>query len=466
MSQVIKRSEMIRYCLADIAKGLFNGMIANYLLYFFQPTDKSGLPLLLPQYKLFGFITIMALLTALGKIIDAVSDPIVAYLSDRSPNKNGRRMPFMKKAAIPYALSVLLIFFAPFKNGSVFNAVWVGFFLLSYYVSYTFYFIPRNALVPEIIPDSKKRVTYYGISTAFFMGSSSFMYAATLFVDLLKKGGLTPLVSWRIIFSIFVLIGVVCLLVSAFAFKEKDYVKSNVKPKDSVFKSFKLALKNKNFVIFSLGDLFSNISMSFFQASMLFYITVLLNVAEAKSFLVMLTAIAVALCLFPLIIKLGKKFGKKIMLLISGVMFTIVYCFIFFGDKIVALVPGKELLIGLLMGVFVAFPFASINILPQSVLSDIIQEDSIVNHVNREGTFSAVKTFTEKIAGSIAMMFVSSILAIGASSGEVVGLLGVKLTGVFAGTFSIISLIFIFLYNEKKVNKTIKDYQQGVSLSE
>lgn len=270
---------MIRYCLADIAKGLFNGMIANYLLYFFQPTDKSGLPLLLPQYKLFGFITIMALLTALGKIIDAISDPIVAYLSDRSPNKNGRRLPFMKKAAVPYALSVLLIFFAPFKDGSVFNTIWVGIFLLSYYVSYTFYFIPRNALVPEIITDSKKIVTYYGISTAFFMVSSSFMYAATLFVDLLKKGGLTPLEAWRVIFTIFAIIGVVCLL----------------------------------------------------------------------------------------------------------------------------------------MGVFVAFPFASINILPQSVLSDIIQEDSIVNKVNREGIFSALKTFSEKIAGSIALMFVSSILAIGAT---------------------------------------------------
>lgn len=40
---------MVRYCLSDIAKGLFNGMIGNYLLYFFQPTVKSGLPNLLPQ---------------------------------------------------------------------------------------------------------------------------------------------------------------------------------------------------------------------------------------------------------------------------------------------------------------------------------------------------------------------------------------------------------------------------------
>ena len=139
---------MLRYCLADIAKGLFNGMIGNYLLYFFQPTVKSGIPMLLPDNKLFGFITIMPLLTVLGKVIDAISDPVVASMSDKCNSKYGRRMPFMRFAAIPYALSVVLLFYAPFAQGSLLNALWVGFFLVSYYVFYTCFFIPRNALIP------------------------------------------------------------------------------------------------------------------------------------------------------------------------------------------------------------------------------------------------------------------------------------------------------------------------------
>lgn len=73
MSKTLSKSKMCRYCLADIAKGLFNGMIGNYLLYFFQPTVKSGLPNLLPQNKLLGFITVMALITGIGKIVDAVT---------------------------------------------------------------------------------------------------------------------------------------------------------------------------------------------------------------------------------------------------------------------------------------------------------------------------------------------------------------------------------------------------------
>ena len=456
MSKALPKRKMYRYCLADIAKGLFNGMIGNYLLYFFQPTVKSGLPVLLPENKILGYITIMALITGLGKIVDAVTDPLVATLSDKCTHKAGRRMPFLRYAAIPYALSVLMIFYAPFRAGSLANALWVGFFLISYYTAYTFFFIPRNALVPEIIPDAKVRVGYYGISTAFFMGSSSFMYAATLFVNLLKNAGLSPLWAWRAVFTLFATIGITCLLLSAYAFDEKEYVTKNVRPTESLLRSCGQVFRNKNFLCFAAGDLFSGVSMAFFQTAMLYYITMLLNVPESQSFLVMLSAIGVALCLFPLIIRISRKYNKKAPLIAASVVFTVVFAFIFFADKIAALAPGYELLVGLGLGIVVSFPFAAINILPQSIISDIIQQDSLQSGVNREGIFSATKTFIEKCASAMAMVVVSSVLAIGAGPGESVGLMGVKLTGVFAGGFSLLSLVFFLLYNDKKVTSYIE----------
>lgn len=462
----LPKGKMYRYCLADIAKGLFNGMIGNYLLYFFQPTAKSGLPVLVPQNKLLGFITVMALITAVGKIVDAVTDPLVAGLSDKCTHKDGRRMPFMKYAATPYALSVLLIFYAPFAKGSVANAIWVGIFLVIYYAAYTFYFIPRNALVPEIIPDAKARVGYYGVSTAFFMGASSFMYAATLFVNLLKNAGFSALWAWRIVFLIFTVIGLLCVWLSATAFKEKEYVEGHTKPTENLWKSFALVLNNKNFVLYGLGDLFSGVSLAFFETAMLYYITMLLNVPESQSFLVMLSAIGVALCLFPFIVSFSRKYSKKILLVAASIVFTAVFAFIYVGDKIAALAPGYELWIGLAMGLVVAFPFAAINILPQSILSDIIQQDSLQSGVNREGFFSATKTFIEKIASAVAMMVVSSVLAIGAGQGESVGMEGVKLTGIYAGVFSLLSLIFFLLYNEKKVTEYIEEHTKQRENSE
>ena len=452
---------MIRYCLSDIAKGLFNGMIGNYLLYFYQPTVKSGIPGLLPQNKLLGFLTVMALLTGLGKVVDAVTDPWVANLSDRCTHKDGRRMPFMKAAAVPYALSALMIFMAPFRPGTTANAVWVGLFLLSYYTAYTFFFIPRNALIPEVIPDADDRVGYYGISTAFFMGSSSFMYAATLFVDIIKGFGVSALWSWRIVFTVFAAIGLVCVLLGATAFRETEYVQGNVKPKQSLLTSARTIFRNRSFVTFFAGDLFSYLSMAFFQTAMLYYITMLLNVPESQSFLVMLSAIGVALCLFPMIIRFSRRCGKKTMLVAASVIFTVVFAFIYFADRLAAMVAGYELALGLCMGVVVAFPFAAINILPQSCMSDIIQKDSMENGVNREGFFSATKTFIEKIAYSLAMVVVSSVLAIGAPAGESVGTLGVKLTGVFAGGFSLISLICFMIYDEKSVTAFIAEHRKS-----
>jgi Na+/melibiose symporter-like transporter len=183
-------------------------------------------------------------------------------------------------------------------------------------------------------------------------------------------------------------------------------------------------------------------------------------VPESQSFLVMLSAIGVALCLFPMIVRFSKQYGKKTMLVIASVIFTIVFAFIFFADKLAALVAGYELLLGLSMGVVVAFPFAAINILPQSCMSDIIQKDSIEHGVNREGFFSATKTFIEKIAYSLAMVVVSSVLAIGAPLGESVGTLGVKLTGVFAGVFSLASLICFLVYDEKSVAAVIAKHRK------
>lgn len=97
----LSKRQIFRFCMADVAKGLFNGLIGNYLIYFFQPTVKSGIPHLLPEHKLLGYITVMSVITALSKLVDAVTDPLVANLSDKSRNPEGRRMPFLKKAGSP-----------------------------------------------------------------------------------------------------------------------------------------------------------------------------------------------------------------------------------------------------------------------------------------------------------------------------------------------------------------------------
>lgn len=107
MKKITRRS-IVLYCLPLFAVGLFTTMLNNYLIYFYQPTAASGLPILITQgYVFAGVLTVIGLIKALGHVIDAVSDPMVASLSDKSGHRDGRRIPFLRRYAVPFALCAL-----------------------------------------------------------------------------------------------------------------------------------------------------------------------------------------------------------------------------------------------------------------------------------------------------------------------------------------------------------------------
>lgn len=149
-------------------------MLNNYLIYFYQPSKESGIPNLIPQGRIvLGILTIIGLIKAIGHIIDAVTDPLIASCSDKSRHPDGRRIPLMKKAAIPFGLCALLMFFVPLGNVSELNAVWIAAFMWGYYFFFTLYMIPHNALIPELIQDGPLRVNAYTISSFFFVTGNS-----------------------------------------------------------------------------------------------------------------------------------------------------------------------------------------------------------------------------------------------------------------------------------------------------
>ena len=103
MKKEVRLSTIAVYCLPQFAVGLFTTMINNYLLYFYQPSRESGLPTLITQGIVFlGIFTVIGLIKAVGHVIDAVTDPLVAGLSDKCRHKNGRRIPFMRAFAVPF----------------------------------------------------------------------------------------------------------------------------------------------------------------------------------------------------------------------------------------------------------------------------------------------------------------------------------------------------------------------------
>lgn len=186
----VDTSLIVRLCLPQFAVGLFTTMLNNYLIYFYQPSKASGIPDLIPQGRLvLGVLTIIGMIKAVGHIIDAVTDPLIAAGSDKSKHKDGRRIPLMKKAAIPFGLCALLIFFVPLNRVSGLNAVWIAAFMWGYYFFFTLYMIPHNALIPELIQDGPVRVNAYTISSFFFVTGSALGYVSPLVNKFAKKRG-------------------------------------------------------------------------------------------------------------------------------------------------------------------------------------------------------------------------------------------------------------------------------------
>ena len=125
---------------------MLSGIISNWLVYFYQP-DKTaisqGQTVFIPQgLVVFGIFTIIGGITAFGRIFDAFTDPMIAFLSDRCTSKNGRRIPFLKWASLPLALSTVVVFWSPVNKNSWINGVFLLVMILAYYLSITAYCTP------------------------------------------------------------------------------------------------------------------------------------------------------------------------------------------------------------------------------------------------------------------------------------------------------------------------------------
>ena len=117
--------KIITYGLGMAGWSIMFNLISVMIIYFYMPPVDSGLPVLIPQVNLFGVFTIFSLILASGRVFDAVTDPIIAWLSDRSGLKLGRRRPFMMIALVPTLVFTLLIF-NPTQSGGEFRQLFMA----------------------------------------------------------------------------------------------------------------------------------------------------------------------------------------------------------------------------------------------------------------------------------------------------------------------------------------------------
>src|ERR1700744_3654600 len=103
-------TKQLAYACGMVGWSIMTNTIIVMLPYFYLPPSNAGLRPLVPQLMLLGAFNLLSVIVASGRLVDAVYDPFIASRSDKSQNAKGRRIPFMRWAALPAVFFCCLVF--------------------------------------------------------------------------------------------------------------------------------------------------------------------------------------------------------------------------------------------------------------------------------------------------------------------------------------------------------------------
>lgn len=464
----LSKKQMWIFALGQLGWSMLGGIINAWLVTFYLPTakdisDNGATQFIVPGLIIGGFLTVLGLITALSRVFDAVTDPLIASLSDRSKNKRGRRIPFMQWAAIPFAVVTVLLFCAPVNAISGWNIAWIAIFIVLFYLFMTMYCTPYNALISEFgkTQEDRMNISTY-ISLTYFAGTL-LAYTPFVFAGFLR-GAVGNSWAYRICFIVLAVIACVCMLLPTFLLKEKEFVDS--KPSnENVFKSLTSTFKNKDFRTFSLSDIMYWVGLTLFQTGLPFFVKVSMGFDESMVMVFMGGMTVLSAVFYPFVTNMVKKFGKK-KLVIAGFLGLAICYAITAISSIPGLLPDQgeanimSWLFGVLVMIISALPMALLGIIPQSIVADVAEAEAKTTGQNREGMFFAARTFAMKFGQSVAMLLFTSLAIIGATqnldSNDITATkLGMLIVAIVAVAFCVGGAVILMFYREKKVMETI-----------
>ena len=459
----LSKKQMRIFAVGQLGWSTLSGIITAWFVTFYLPTqvdiDAGANQYIVPGLIIGGFLTVLGLITALSRVFDAVTDPWIASMSDRSKYRRGRRIPFMMWAAIPLSVVTVLLFCAPVEEISSVNVIWISIFIVLFYLFMTMYCTPYNALISEFGKTQDDRMYIStAISLTFFAGTM-LAYTPFVFAGVLRGNGVDYAWSYRICFIVLAVIACVCMLIPCIFLKEKDFV--DTKPSEThMLKSLGATFKNKNFRTFVGSDIMYWVGLTLFQTGLPFFVKVSMKIDESYTmyFLGGMTVLSAAF--YPFVSKMVRKFGKKKLVITGFLGLAVAYVIAaFIGIIGTTVIPG--VVYGAVICVIAAFPMALLGIIPQSIVADVAEADGIETGENREGMFFAARTFAMKFGQSLAMLVFTSLAIIGTTQNKdsndiTASVKGMIIVGFVAVAFCVLGAVILGFYNEKKIMKTIE----------
>jgi GPH family glycoside/pentoside/hexuronide:cation symporter len=369
----------------DLSTSIPLAILMFFQLYFL--TDVAGLPPALAGWAV-----------GIGRIWDAINDPIFGVVSDRIRSRWGRRRVLLLFGAVPLGVTFALMWFVPPWGPLALTAYYAVVFVL-FDTVFTAVHVGYNALTPEMTPDYDERSSLNGYRMVFSI-------TGTLLAIILAT-----VLGWTIDDPqvLFALLGIGLGLASivppliVFAVTRERPAEELPEPLPAR-QALKATLTNRPFWLVMGLYLLSWTAASILAAVLVYFAIYYLRVPDQANYFV-LVAMGSAILFIPLSVWLARRLDKR-RAFILGTASWIIALLALFGLGSYQVTPAYVL--AFLSGAGIATAY----VVPWSMVADIIEYDEVNTGQRREGSYYAFASFFQKLATGVAIWAMGQALAL------------------------------------------------------
>ncbi len=379
--------QKIGYGVGDIFGGGALVVVGIYYLYFLTDIIKL-------DPALAGIILLVS------KIWDAVSDPLMGIISDRTRTRYGRRRPYFLAGIILIFLSTVLLWYPVNFELEMHRFIFVLFAYIFFSTVITMVMVPYNALSSELTLDYSERTSLVSVRM-WFSGVSGLLCAA-LPIELVKqfpdaRDGYTAMaVTLGLFFAL--------PFIATFLFtKERPEFmteKKKIDPMETIRKTFIEPFRIRTFRNVLFLYVFSFLTMDIVMAIVIYFVTYYLVQGDQTNY-ILGTLFIVQLAFIPVLYFLSQKLNKK-----TAFMFCIFYWMILMVMSLF-MQPEYPIFLAYIFGGLVGIASGGVGVLAYSIFPDVPDVDELYSGERREGIYAGLYTFVRKVCSALALFIVS-----------------------------------------------------------
>ena len=398
--------------------------LPTYIFLFYAPA--TG-PSMLSAYT-------VGIAVFVGTLTQAVANPFIGTWSDSSTSKLGRRRFFILTGAIPLGIVYFLIW-NPISSGMLL-AILLVIYLVFFDLAYVYVGLPYLSMIPELTIDTYDRVVLTTISSYFQIFGIIFASILPLLLSVAQ--------AYTIAGSIVAVLSTVSFLIVGISIKDKPV--GTIVPKSyTVWQSFVQTLKIQTFRRYILSYVFFQFGFWFFLSSLGYVVELVVLPSNANSgfYTGIFEVIAVlsAVIFSPALLRYTKHKGEKKSFILFNILLGIGLVLTFFVGYLNIISSFDQMA---LIMVYTGLGLTSYFILPNAIISEIIDEDETMVGYRREGMFFGVQGLLERIPSGLSAYVLGWWITYLYEPTK--NLLFVRSLGLMGGAFIILtSFIFIFV---------------------